>query len=235
MPSAMLMGPLPTVQEARHFFLSEQQDVDIIVADIQLNDGLSFDALSCAPDNIPIIFTTAYDEHALRAFEYNSLSYLLKPIDENELRTALTKARRLLPGDTAKESDTSHNATFFPAISGDEVYRERFLVKTAKGERMIPLSGIRYIVSEQKSTFIKLIDETSYPISITLEELATQLDPRKFMRVNRKFIVPLEQISATERLSNGKESLILKGDTPPEIIISRARRSEVGAWITSQK
>ena len=223
MPSALLIGPIPTVSEARHFFLSESE-ADIIIADIQLNDGLSFDALSCAPDNIPIIFTTAHEEHALKAFEYNSLSYLLKPIDEEMLRTALQKAQRLLPANTVKASRT-------PTRPKKEKFRERFMVKTVKGEKMIPVSGIRYFVSEQKNTYLKLLDNTSYPINIPLEKLATQLDPQRFMRVNRKFIVPLEQVTATERLSNGKEKLILKGDNPPEIIISRMRRNEVGEWI----
>jgi DNA-binding LytR/AlgR family response regulator len=105
------------------------------------------------------------------------------------------------------------------------------MVKTAKGEKMIHVSGIRYFVSEQKNTYLKLLDNTSYPINISLEELALQLDPQKFRRVNRKFIVPLEQVTATERLSNGKEKLILNGDNPPEIIISRMRRKEVEEWI----
>ena len=230
MPSALLIGPIPTVAEGRHFFLSKSE-VDIIIADVQLNDGLSFDALSCAPDDVPIIFVTAYEEYALKAFEYNSLSYLLKPIDENQLRTALKKAERLLRSSKDSRESTS-NTELLPTLTQKEVFRKRFLVKTAKGEKIIPLSGIRYFISEQKNTYIKLLDDTSYPINLSLEELATQLDPLQFMRVNRKFIVPLEQVSATERLSNGKENLILKGDTPPEIIVSRARRNEVAEWLT---
>ena len=223
MPSALLIGPIPTVYEARHFFLSESE-ADIIIADIQLNDGLSFEALSCAPEKTPIIFTTTHEEYALQAFEFNSLSYLLKPIDKEKLSIALKKAEQLMPDNTTKPSRT-------PIRPKKEKFRERFMVKTAKGEKMIPVSGIRYFVSEQKNTYLKLLDNTSYSVNIPLEKLSTQLDPQKFMRVNRKFIVPLEQVSATERLSNGKERLILKGDNPPEIIISRTRRNEVGEWI----
>ena len=224
MPSALLIGPIPTVSEARHFFLS-QSEADIIIADIQLNDGLCFDALSCAPDNIPIIFATAHEEYALRAFEYNSLSYLLKPIDKEKLCTALKKAERLMPSNATNPSRNT------PTLPKKGKFRERFMVKTVKGEKMIPVSGIRYFVSEQKNTYLKLLDNTSYPINTPLEKLSTQLDPQRFMRVNRKFIVPLEQVTATERLSNGKEKLILKGDNPPEIIISRMRRNEVEEWI----
>jgi DNA-binding LytR/AlgR family response regulator len=230
MPSALLIGPIPTVSEARQFFLS-QSETDIIIADIQLNDGLSFDALSYAPDNIPIIFTTTYEEHALRAFEFNSLSYLLKPINEEQLHTALQKALRLLAANVTTKGSSRNTFSFHSLSKKNDKFRERFMVKTAKGEKMIHVSGIRYFVSEQKNTYLKLLDNTSYPINISLEELALQLDPQKFRRVNRKFIVPLEQVTATERLSNGKEKLILNGDNPPEIIISRMRRKEVEEWI----
>ena len=229
-PSALLIGPIPTVSEARQFFLS-QSEADIIIADIQLNDGLSFDALSCAPDNIPVIFTTAHEEYALRAFEYNSLSYLLKPINEEQLHTALQKALRLFAANTITKGTSRNTISFHSLSKRNNKFRERFMVKTAKREKMIHVSGIRYFVSEQKNTYLKLLDNTSYPINISLEELALQLDPQRFMRVNRKFIVPLEQVTETERLSNGKEKLILKGDNPPEIIISRMRRNEVEEWI----
>lgn len=229
MPSALLIGPIPTVAEGRHLLLS-QSEVDIIIADIQLSDGLCFEALTYAPDEIPIIFTTESEEYALKAFDFNSLSYLLKPIDEEQFRIAMKKAERLL---SCKKSNTeSSNITnTLPTLTQNEGFKKRFTVKTAKGEKVISLSGIRYIVSEQKNTYIKLLDDTSYPINMSLEELASQLDPQQFMRVNRKFIVPLEQVAATERLPNGKKRLILKGDTPPEIIISRTRRNEVAEWI----
>lgn len=229
MPSALLIGPIPTVAEGRHFFLS-QSDVDIIIADIQLSDGLSFDALSCIPDDIPVIFITESESHALKAFEYNSLSYLLKPIDKEQFHIAMKKAERLLSC-RKTSSESSNKANAFTPLAQNEDFRKRFIVKTVKGEKIISVSGIRYIVSEQKNTYIKLLDDTSYPINMSLEELASQLDPQQFMRVNRKFIVPLEQVAATERLSNGKKRLILKGDTPPEIIISRTRRNEVAEWI----
>lgn len=229
MPSALLIGPIPTVAEGRHLFLS-QSEVDIIIADIQLSDGLSFDALSCVPDDIPVIFITESESHALKAFEYNSLSYLLKPIDKEQFHIAMKKAERLLSC-RKTNTESSNKANAFTPLAQNEDFRKRFIVKTVKGEKIISVSGIRYIVSEQKNTYIKLLDDTSYPINMSLEELASQLDPQQFMRVNRKFIVPLEQVAATERLSNGKKRLILKGDTPPEIIISRTRRNEVAEWI----
>lgn len=209
-------GPVASVKYAIDY-LQMHKDIDIIIADIQLNDGLSFDALKYAPENVPVIFTTAYDQHALKAFEYNSLSYLLKPIDEDELREALRKAKRLGEG----------------AANALKVYRKRFIVKTGLGERVILLDSVRYILSENKTTYIKLLDGSSYPIDISLETVATQLDPRQFMRVNRKYIVPLINVSGTLTLMGGKEQLLLKGNDYPEIIVSRDRKNKVNSWLES--
>jgi len=211
-----VIGPVASVKYAIDY-LQMHKDIDIIIADIQLNDGLSFDALKYAPENVPVIFTTAYDQHALKAFEYNSLSYLLKPIDEDELREALRKAKRLGEG----------------AANALKVYRKRFIVKTGLGERVILLDSVRYILSENKTTYIKLLDGSSYPIDISLETVATQLDPRQFMRVNRKYIVPLINVSGTLTLMGGKEQLLLKGNDYPEIIVSRDRKNKVNSWLES--
>ena len=226
-PDAMLIGPAYSIQQTRRY-LENVHDIDLIIADIQLSDGLSFDALRYAPDDIPIIFTTAYDEHALRAFEFNSLSYLLKPIDEDELAKALRKVRRLrVPQGNAYDSLLPN------LLSHADTYRERFVVKTPRGEKVIPLFNVRYIVSEQKTTYIKLHDGTSYSIDISLEKLATQLDPSRFIKVNRKYIVPLNQIAEILTLPNGKARLILEGDNVPEIKISRDQKKRIILSISS--
>lgn len=221
-----ILGPVTSVQYGIDY-LQLHQDIDLIIADIQLNDGLSFDALKYAPADVPIIFTTAYDQHALRAFQYNSLSYLLKPIDEDELRIALSKAKRLSNSTTSLTQmfDSSDSAT---AVSA---YRRRFLVKTGSGEKIILLDSVRYILSENKTTYIKLLDGTSYPIDMPLDTIAEQLDPQLFMRVNRKYIVPLTAVSGTQLLSGGRESLILHGDNSPEIVISREKKNLVNQWL----
>ncbi|MCM1509863.1 MAG: LytTR family DNA-binding domain-containing protein [Clostridium sp.] len=221
-PEVEIIGPISTVEQAKDFLQYCHYGIDIIIADIQLNDGLSFDALIYAQEDTPIIFTTAYEEYALRAFEYNSLSYLLKPIDEEALVKALSKARKLMRPQRRKQ--TRH-------MAGEDSYRERFLVKLPKGEKVILTANIRYVLSEQKTTYLKLQGGTSYPIPMTLDEVAGMLNPRRFMRVNRKYIIPLEQVAGTERLENGKMAVSLKGDSYPEIIVSRTRKAEVCKWL----
>jgi len=222
-PDCCIMGPLYTITQTKDF-LEYTKDIDIIIADIQLSDGLSFEALRYANDNVPIIFTTAYDEHALKAFDFNSLSYLLKPVDEDELAIAIRKARRM----SIRKNGYS---ALFPKLADGKAFRERFVIPTSNGDRVVPLYNIRYIVSEHKTTYLHLLDEGEHHIDSSLDSVASQLDPTRFMRVNRKYIVPIEQVTGMHRLENGKGSLILKGDNVPEIIISREKKHIVAQWM----
>lgn len=222
-PDCCIMGPLYTISQTTDF-LSFHPEIDIIIADIQLSDGLSFDALKYANEDIPIIFTTAYDEYALQAFDYNSLSYLLKPVDEDELAKAVKKAL----GMKKQHNDYS---TLLPKLANGTTFRERFVVPTSNGERVVPVYNIKYIVSELKTTYLHLLDDVTYPIDSSLETVASQLDPSRFMRVNRKYIIPVEQVEGVERLENGRGLLLLKGDSKPEIIISRDKKQSVIQWL----
>lgn len=247
-----VIGPISSVEEGRTF-LAYHHDIDLIIADIQLNDGLSFDALSYAPDDIPIIFTTAYDEYALKAFDFNSLSYLLKPIDDDELRKAVGKALRMRnaqflvdraqPESEQRFSYSSEKLTierqeqetqnsFFRSMAHDAGHRYCFMVKTARGGRRVHISMVRYAASVDKTTYIHLLDRSAYPVDITITDLAQQLPPKEFMRVNRKYIIPLEQVKGVEHLPNGRLQLILYGDDPPEILISRDMRKSVMEWVS---
>ncbi len=221
-PEAEIIGPISTVAQAKDYLQYCPYGIDTIIADIRLDDGLSFDALNYAPEGTPIIFTTTYGDHALRAFGYNSLSYLLKPIESEALSQALDKARRL---------QKPHRKRQTRSTAGEGGYRERFLVKTTKGEKVILTANLRYVVSEQKTTYLKLQDGTSYGLPKTLDEVAKLLNPKFFMRVNRKYIIPLGQVAGTESLENGKMSVCLKGDNHPEVIVSRTRKAEVCKWL----
>lgn len=224
MPECNIMGPITSIAEGHRFFIRNKERIDIIIADIQLNDGLSFHALTEAPADVPIIFTTAYDEYALKAFEYNSLSYLLKPVDEDELREAIRKTQERMITDERR-------AELFSMLSQHCKYRERFAVKTYKGEKIIETSQIRYIVSEQKCTHIVLLDGTSYELDKPLSSVAEELDPHRYMRVNRQYIVPLREVEGIETGTNGNAKLILKGCEQPEISISRDKKAEVHKWL----
>ena len=207
LPDSNIIGPMTSVKSCSRFFQDNKEPLHLIITDVNLEDGTAFTALDEAPPEVPVAFTTSHEEYALRAFDYNSLAYLLKPIDEARLKKALRKALGM-------------------------EYRERFIVNTFKGEKVVSVDDIRYFVSENKLTYIVLNNGTSYYIDMTLTLIAEQLNPRKFMRVNRKYIVPLTEVEGFERDINGKERLILKeGVKNPVIVISRDNKRNVHKWI----
>lgn len=223
-PETTIFGPITSITEGKHFFANNKVKIDIIIADIMLNDGVSFSALTDAPTDVPIIFTTAYDEYALKAFEYNSLSYLLKPVDEDDLHDAIRKARERLITDEQRKQ-------LFQAMAGGSNYCERLLVKTVKGEKVIDLSQVRYFTSKEKNTFVELLDGTNYDLNKSLSSIENELNPKLYMRVNRQFIVPLREVQRFDTYTNGKELLVLRGDNAPEIIISRDNRKKIHSWM----
>lgn len=159
-----------TSAEAGKAFFSYHQDIDLIIADIRLRDGLVFEALAYASDDIPVIFTTAHDSHALEAFNHNSLCYLLKPIGERTLARAIKKTMPLI-------RNAKHDIERRPTTcTYGSQHRHDFLVKTPTGQRRVHVPMLRYVASENKSTYLHLIDETSFSIDLTLEELVRQLD-----------------------------------------------------------
>lgn len=217
-PDNKIFGPLASVTEGRAFFASTDVHFDLIIADIHLNDGLSFYALTEAPKDTPIIFTTAYEEYALKAFDFNSLSYLLKPIDESELKDAITKAQERLKTDEQRD-------LLMKQMAEDLNYRRRVIAKTYNGERIINMNEVCYFVSRQKCTFAVLDDHTIFPIGISISTLAEQLNPKEFVHVNRQYIVSIKAIKCFENNINGKETIILHGDDSPRISVSRAKKA----------
>jgi len=220
-----VIGPFTTIEYCVDY-LVEHGDIDIIITDVMLSGNLIFDALKYAPDYVPVIFVTSHEKYAFEAFKFYSLSYITKPVREGELIGAVAKAMRL----------RKFSTLLTPRGGWTRKYDEqvRLMVKTFSGERVVHVSTIRYILSEQKTTYLKLLDGNSYRIDKTLEELSNQLDSDRFMRVNRKYIVPIEQVEGTERIENGKMKLLLKGDDAPNIIVSRTRKSEVCEWISQR-
>jgi two-component system LytT family response regulator len=218
-----IVGPIYSVAQGREY-LASHKDVDIIIADIHLSGGLCFEALRYAGENTAIIFISAKGEYALRAFQYNSLSYLMKPVDNEELAQALEKAKRLI----GAQPDNAMEDT---AVALKSAYRKRFLVRTATGERVVPMSMVLYLVSENKTSYLKLLDGTSYPLMFSLEALAEQLNPADFMRVNRKYILSKEHVAGLVEAENGKAIVNLSVPEQPEIVVSRDRKMLVRRWL----
>jgi len=222
---------LHSVEESVNWFLKNEHP-DLIFLDIQLSDGLSFEIFDEVEIKSAIIFTTAYDEYALKAFKLNSVDYLLKPIDSDELEQAVQKFKSLY--------NTKENITFdlnqlknILSNNSENVtnYKKRFTVKIGQHIKMISTASIECFYSENKATNIHTIDNRSYLIDETLDNLEQRLQPETFFRVSRKYIININAIKDIISYTNSRLKLILQSYNESEIIVSRERVKDFKNWI----
>lgn len=230
-PGCELSGPLDTVKAAIAH-LEKTQDYDLMFLDIQLADGKSFAIFESVQVDVPVIFTTAYDEYALQAFDLNSIDYLLKPVNREKLRAGLEKFRKV----SRYYGKESPNTLLYSLISELKTgtsgkYRERFLI--SRGDSMLPLksSDIACFFAEDKVVMLLTCDNKRHIIPNTLEELETMLNPVHFFRVNRQFIVSADSVRKVHNYFNFKLKLELSPDPGIEIIVSRSRAAGFKAWM----
>ena len=220
---------LHSVEESINWF-HENQHPDLIFLDIQLSDGLSFEIFEEITVKSAIIFTTAYDEYALKAFKLNSVDYLLKPIDEDELKVAVDKFKSQQP----KEANLKVNIDEIRKLlinPIDRKFKKRFTIKIGQHIKIIHVDEIECFYSESKSTYVHTNSNRSYLIDSSLEYWQEQLDPEKFFRVNRTFIVHINAIKDIISYSNSRLKLILHSYNETEIIVSRERVKDFKSWI----
>ena len=225
---------LHSVEEAIAWFQNNPHP-DLIFLDIQLSDGLSFEIFEYfdkAQQHIKsaVIFTTAYDEYALRAFKLNSIDYLLKPIDEEELSIAISKFKNQFQKNTISSLD-------FEAIKRmlvnpvEKEYKKRFSVKIGQQLKVISIDEVECFYSENKGTYIHTLDNRDYLIDSTLEVVEAEINPKDFYRVSRKFIVPLKAVKEIQVYSNSRLKIILPTYKDDEVIVARERVSDFKDWI----
>jgi DNA-binding LytR/AlgR family response regulator len=202
---------------------------DIIFMDIQLADGLSFEIFEKVEVTSPVIFTTAYNEYALKAFKVNSIDYILKPLDKDELQAAFRKYENLV-------SNTSSPARMMESIGVamqmlTKKYKERFVVKVGEHLRSIEISEILYFYSLEKTTFAQTTDGRKHILDFTLDQLEAILDPLKYFRINRKYIVSVQSIRDMISHTNSRLKLMLKSSDDDDIIVARERVQEFKDWL----
>lgn len=224
---------LHSVEESIDWF-SKNEHPDLIFLDIQLSDGLSFEIFEKVSIKSAVIFTTAYDEYALRAFKLNSIDYLLKPIDEDDLEAAVTKFKSLLP---KQELQTQNLTIDFEQIKKmltnpfEKTFKKRFTVKIGQHLKVISIEEIECFFSENKGTYLHTFDNRNYLLECTLELLEQELDPADFFRISRKFIIPLKAIKEIVVYSNSRLKVILPSYKEEEVIVSREKVSDFKTWI----
>lgn len=223
-----VMSMLHSVEESIDWF-SKNEHPDLIFLDIQLSDGLSFEIFEKVKIKSAIIFTTAYDEYALRAFKLNSIDYLLKPIDEDELKIAVDK----FEAQYSKKESLSLNfeqirSMFAPT---EKVYKSRFTVKIGTQLKIINVDEIECFYSENKGTYIHTLENRNYLIDTPLEILEEELNPKQWYRISRKFIVPIASVKEIVVYSNSRLKIILPTYKEDEVIVSREKVSDFKNWM----
>ena len=225
-PDTEIIGVLQSIEESVAWF-DENPMPDLVFMDIHLADGSSFAIFERTQITCPIIFTTAYDEYALKAFEVSSIDYLLKPINRNDLTRAMNKFNALVG---EKSNNNEAIDALLRQIGMKKSYKSCFLVPERDKLVPLPTANIAYIYIEDKLVKTISLDSHTYYMSQTLDEIMAQLNPDDFFRANRQFIVSRKAIRDMTLWFGNKLSLNLLVKVPEEIIISKAKVAEFKAW-----
>ena len=220
---------LHSVEESLNW-LQNNKHPDLIFLDIQLSDGLSFEIFEEIELKSAIIFTTAYDEYALKAFKLNSIDYLLKPLDEDELKFAVDMFKDKQPKETniQVDIDAIRKLLINPV---DRKFKKRLTIKIGQHIKIVNIDAIECFYSENKSTYIYTAENRNYLLDNSLEVWQEELDPEQFFRVNRTFVVYINSIKDIIAYSNSRLKLILNSYNETEIIVSRERVKDFKKWI----
>lgn len=226
LPEAKIFGRLDSISSAVQW-LQKEAAPDLIFCDIQLADGQSFEIFNQVKVNSPIIFTTAYDQFALKAFKLNAIDYLLKPIDPQELEQAVNKFKsgRLQPS-------VDINLLKNLLKQEENSYKSRFMVKIGEKIQSIPVVDVAYFFSAEKTTFMqKKENGRKYILDYTLDQIEEMVDPSKFFRINRKYISSFSAIGEIYSYSNSRLKIELKGCDDKDILISREKVALFKEWL----
>jgi DNA-binding LytR/AlgR family response regulator len=230
-PGIEVISIIDSVKRSVEWFNSNEQP-DLVFMDIQLADGLSFDVFDKVNIGAPVIFITAFQEYAIKAFKVNSVDYLLKPVSEEDLRAALAKYQRYF-----------NQELTIPAIGGDllkniremisKPYKSRFMIRVGEHIKTVDAENILYFYSLQKGTYLHSSGNRNYVIDYTLGALEDILDPNQFHRINRKYLISHGAISDVLTLSSSKLKVKLLHSDDDEIYISRERVATFKEWLDS--
>jgi DNA-binding LytR/AlgR family response regulator len=233
-PSINVLARITSVVEALSWFETHPiTSVDLIFMDIHLEDGDSFQIISKLDLRIPIIFTTAFDGYMIKAFKVNSIDYLLKPVNYDELAAALNKFRSLRSNSNQSEPTQVDIKRLIAQLGhqNDPRFKDRFMVTVGTRIRSIKTDGIAYFYLEEKTVLLVTKEGTILPIDYSLDKLMQVLDPRQFFRISRQFIVSLNSIQLVHTISGGKLKLDLDPKSKHEVAVSGDRASDFKDWL----
>ncbi len=228
-PEMEIIAVLDSISESVEWF-KEHKSPDLVFMDIHLADGSAFEIFRHIEIACPVIFTTAYDEYALKAFKVNSVDYLLKPIGAEDVRNALKKLE-LFRSATGEPESGEDIQGLIRMLRRQESYKTHFLVPQ-KGDKLLPLSleSVYYFYINEGIVKAVTMEGKEYPVSHTLDEIADSLNPIRFFRVNRQYLIARKAIKDIDLWFNGRLSVNLIVPVPEKILISRVRVAEFKEW-----
>lgn len=227
--SAEVIGVTGSIKETLSW-LSENASPDLILMDIELADGQSFEIFNLTEVKSPVIFTTSYDEYALKAFKVNSVDYLLKPIQKEDLEAALNKFKKLNNNSSPDINMDALVKELQQKLQPKE-FRKRFLVKHAQKLVSIGVEEIAYYYSDGRLNFFKTHDNRKFVVDYTMDELADMLDPEAFFRISRSFYVSLNSIDKIDDYFGNRLILGLKPAVDKEALVSREKVTDFKKWM----
>lgn len=224
-----VLGILESIEDSIEWFKNAQTP-DLVLMDIQLADGLSFEIFQQVNIEAPVIFTTAFDQYSIKAFKVNSIDYLLKPIQEQDLQVALTKYRKLYDKPSTPQIDPLTIEKLINNLAIDKS-RKRFIVKEGASMTFVQIGDIAYFYSEDGISFLVTRHNKRYIVDMTLDAIEKDISTQNFARVNRSQIVHIQAIEKIHPYFNHRLKLDVKGNTKLEFIVSRKRASDFKAWV----
>ena len=225
-PTIQVLEIIPSVQEAVEWF-NTHPEPDIVFMDIHLEDDLAFKIFEQIHLHAPVIFTTAYDEYMIKAFKVNSIDYLLKPINYEELVQSIEKFKNL-----KKQFANPNMETLLQFIGTKEPeYKSRFMITVGTRIKSVETEDIAYFYSEEKLTFMVTKEGQQLPIDFSLDKLTSLLNPKNFFRISRQFLVSFESIQSVQAHIKGKLKLELKPACKFEVFVSGDRMSDFKEWL----
>ncbi|MDX2048772.1 MAG: LytTR family DNA-binding domain-containing protein [Chitinophagaceae bacterium] len=227
-PGVVIFGPLASVRESKQWLQSHPQP-DLVLADIQLADGISLDIFSANKPGCPVIFTTAYNEYAIRAFKVNSIDYLLKPVDRKELESALKKFH-LLQSKFTDENYLKEMMDLFRDLNKSKKFKERFAVHSGRSVVLTPVQELVYFVKEELIYLVNSNGQRFITDYRSLDEVEELVDPKTFYRANRQHLVHLPFIESFRSDDTGKLVLKMKNLKTDDIIVSKEKAAEFRKW-----
>lgn len=226
--NARVVDKIDSVKKAVQW-LQKNVAPDLILMDIQLADGLSFLIFEQCEVKAPVIFTTAYDEYALKAFKVNSIDYILKPVDKTELANALKKLESLKSIQPSQELLMQSISQAMTMLT--KKYKERFVIKVGEHLKTVEVKNIFYFYSQEKTTFCHTTDSRNHILDFTLEQLEALVNPADYFRVNRKYLVRGDSIQDIISYTNSRLRLVLKNSQDNDVIVARERIQQFRQWL----